>query len=87
MSLLPTVTDVALKIASLDNNIIVRIKDEKTGNSTDYTPYGATNCLNCYSMEVVSVSKKAIVMAFQSGNQVTVTFHKTVMTQIGIEAL
>lgn len=87
MSLLPTTTDVALKIAALSNEIIVRIHDLKSDTITDHTPYGAVNTMNCYSLDVISVSQKSIVLGFQSGNEITITFHKKIFTQIGIEAL
>ncbi len=87
MSLLPTTTDVCLVIASLSENVVVRIYEKSTGKEKDYTPSEAVMFLNCYSMEVIEVSQKTILLGFQNGRQILLTFHKKILTQIGIEAL
>lgn len=85
--LIPTVTDICLAIADLDSGTVVRIRNKAMNKNVDYTPANAIQFLNCYSLTVTAVSTKCIVLELDSGNEYTITFHKPVLTQIGIESL
>lgn len=85
--LLPTATDVSLAIARMDTDTVVRIRNKAMNKHVDYTPANAVQFFNCYSLTVAAVSTKCIILALDSGNEYTVTFHKPVLTQIGIESL